>query len=402
MSLKDKINIYKTPNFLQNPCLFCSEQGHLSQDCHSILPTPNKRLVIFSRIFRNSAPQPRKLYYRAIHAKYNSLKNLNSIQEQAWLILEKHHESISMLLDDIYPSSECDNSNERDPVSNSANDTTEQNIPEKTMTESKESKAELLAQNGEKEQGIINPPSIFLQPSLKNKRKSTGSIFEERQKEDSGDIDEESNVDIAEEDIENEVGYVSSKLLQEEEKKKSEKTLNIDENSKQTSSDNNLNSGNGNYNSNNMYLEEKKIIKGVNSSSLPSDKFYSEKDSSINVNSFKNNNSRIKEMQKVSSSDRESKFFTEKDTVHLLQNFDKLEKKAFLDRLNSSSHKTTNTTHISEKRNLASIFSYSKSTSYISSLHKLLRKRNTSINTSQYKATHNKKANYSDYLRYPL
>ena len=349
-------------------------------------------MIIFSRIYANSSHQYRKLHRRILIKKFNPLNDLRKIQEHAWLILEKHQESISLLLDDIYPSSECgeNTDNQNAPMTNS-NDSDAN--PEKSMSDSVNSKAELAQQP--QEQGLINPPSIFLQATVKNKRKSTGSIFEEHKNEmDVADEEDEGNSENDEND------KMPSSFMQEDFKKPkeklSEKTLNNieeKENTKHTLSEGNLNVNN--------YMDEKRIPNKLNSSSLPSDKFYSEKDSSINVNSFKNN-SRVKDIQKILSSDRESKFFTEKDTMHLLQNFDKLEKKAILDRLNSSSHKTNTNTHPSEKRNIQSIFSYSKSTSYISSLHKLIKKRNTTTCSSMFKSTHNKKTNYSDYLKYPL
>jgi len=348
-------------------------------------------MIIFSRIYANSFLQRRKIYRRVSHSHFHSLKDLIRIQEHAWLILEKHQESVSLLLDDMYPSSECGDNTDNQlnaPLTNSNESDGNTPNPEKTISEPKDSKGELaspsVADKKNEDPGLINPPSIFLQATMKNKRKSTGSIFEERLKEDELDIANEGD-----EEYENEV--MPSSELPEEEKKKSEKTLNNEDNSKQTLSDGNMN----------FYNDEKKNTNKLNSSSLPSDKFYSEKDSSINVNSFKNN-SRAKEMQKILSNDRESKNFSEKDTMHLLQNFDKLEKRALLDRLNSTSHKTTNTTHLSEKRNIQSIFSYSKSTSYITSLHKFLKKRNTTTCSSLYKSTHNKKANYSDYLKNTL
>lgn len=410
--LKDKINIYKTSNFLQTKCNFCEDSLHISSECPSLFPHPNKRMIIFHRIYMNSQRQRRKLYHRSTVRSLNSLKDLPKIQEHAWLILEKHAESISLLLDDIYPSSEYENYNEKDPVTTSNNDSSDSNAVlqnfDKSLTDSKDSKGELTSNINEKkpaveEQNLMNPPSIFLQPSLKSKRKSTGSIFEERKDEEEslGNIPNEIQ-DVSENseergEEEEQMGLPSSNKLfiNEEEKKKSEKTLNNEEISKQTLSDKTLV---------NMQ-DDKKIVKGSNSSSLPSEKFYSEKDnSSINVNSMKNNSKVKSELQKYLSSERDSKFFTEKDTMHLLQNFDKLEKKALLDRLNSYSHKTSNTTHASgeNKRNLQSIFSYSKSTSYISSMHKLKKKRNNSTFSLTFRSTHNKKTNYSDYLKNTL
>lgn len=409
--LKDKINIYKTSNFLQTKCVFCEENLHISSECPSLFPHPNKRMIIFHRIYMNSQRQRRKLYHRSTVRSFNSLKDLPKIQEHAWLILEKHAESISLLLDDIYPSSEYENYNEKDPVTTSNNDSSDSNAVlqnfDKSLTDSKDSKCELTSNINEKKQGgeeqnLMNPPSIFLQPSAKSKRKSTGSIFEERKDEEEslGNIpneiqDASENSDEKEEEEEQMALPSTNKLfISEEEKKKSERTLNNEEISKQTLSDKTL------LNT----QDEKKIVKGSNSSSLPSEKFYSEKDSSINVNSMKNNSKVKSELIKYLSSERDSKFFTEKDTMHLLQNFDKLEKKALLDRLNSYSHKTSNTTHGSgeNKRNLQSIFSYSKSTSYISSMNKLKKKRNNSTYSLTFRPTHNKKTNYSDYLKNTL
>ncbi len=387
MMLKDRITLYKLPFFLQSPCLYCEDPTHAPPDCPSLIPSPNPRTLIFSRIVKNSLTQCRKLHQRFSH-KFNTLFNLPKIQEQAFLILENHAESISVLIEDIYASSECDNSNDKleynsnnsnnetsdfngNNIANPQNFANSQNIAnaqnpnianvDRSMTDSKFD-----------DQNIVNP-SIFLQPNMKNTRKSTGSIFEEKREEEE-EINEE----------EDDQAYISSKLS--EEKKKSEK--NLDENTRHASSENNL------------LIDDKKINKAMNSSSLPSDKFYSEKDSSINVNSLKN--SRAKELHKILSSERDSKFFTEKDTMHFLQNFDKLEKKAIVDRLNSSSHKTTNTNtyHSGEKRNGPSC-SYTKSTSYISSSHKLLKKRNIGMPYA-YKSTHNRKANYSDYLKNTL
>ena len=384
--LKDRITLYKLPSFLQSPCLYCEDPTHAPPDCPSLF-SPNRSLI-FSGIITNSLTQSRKLHHR-LSLKFNTLFNLPKIQEQAFLLLENHAESISVLLEDIYASSECDNSNEKlEFISNSNNETSDYNNNQNIASIVNNATILIpnLASSANNERSMTDSkleenPTIFLQ---KNKRKSTGSIFEEKREEEESINDED--------DEEDEDQYISSKLSEEkktsEEKKRSEK--NLEENIRQISSENNLNIED-NY---------RRINKAMNSSSLPSDKFYSEKDSSINVNSLKN--TRTKDLHKFLSSERDSKFFTEKDTMHFLQNFDKLEKKAILDRLNSSTHKTTNTTtyHSVEKRNRPSSTN-TKSTSYISSMHKLLKKRNTGI-PSPYKSTHNRKANYSDYLKNTL
>lgn len=390
--LKDKINLYKTPNFLNTTCFFCEETSHSSSDCPSILPHPNKRMIIFSLIaqsrLQNRKPFPRSTV--SSRRYFHSLKDLHKIQEHAWLLLEKHQESITELLDDIYPSSECDNSYEKsDPITTSYNETSDLCPNDKSFAESKDSKGDLNSYEIKTNEGLNNPPSIFLQTT--KKRKSTGSIFEERN-EDEEEVPNENG-----EESDNE-GPVSLKMVSEEEKKKSEKTLINEDVSRPYLSEGNLINNQNNY-------EERKNIKGRNSSSIPSDKFYSEKDSSINANSIKYNN-RFKDLQKIISSDRDSRFFTEKDTMHLLQNFDKLEKKVNIDHLNSSSHKTiTNTTHGSaDKRNLQSILSYSKSTSFISSKLKQMKKRNTLVSSNFYasKSNHNKNVDHSEYLKHPL
>ena len=319
----------------------------------------------------------RRIFQRQNRNVYlNALVDLKRIEPEIIDFQYKYHDEIDKLLEEIYPASDNENSD-----SNQINDTSGPGTTEHRSMESKESQftrdAANLKNNGPQEEFLGSPPSIFLQTPTKKSRKSmTESIFHEASEE---DYDEKHMTKTAKAND-----------------SKTDKTLNdLDmENDEEEEDDEEYSE------------EDESEKKGTNKhySNTNTDK---EKESDRMTHNKNNTNSAysqkaLRSYQKFFS-ERESKLLSEKDTYHVLQNFDKMYKANNNTQQNTLTAQPTSTL---KKNTNSYVGSYSISKSNSSSYPKMKnffqKSSSSSHSNNVFRSTMNKKPQYNEYLNLPL
>lgn len=295
---------------------------------------------------------------------HNALNDARTTQAELINFQAKYHEELERLLEEIYPSDNENSDNNQDGSSGS-ND-----ISQYTA---RDGLSKGYSASGEEYFG--NPPSIFLQtPSKKSRKSLTESIFHEM---------EEENYEN-EEKIPKKNYYKSNytNTLKDLDREEEEEIEDREEDSEEEE-----------------YTENKRIVNSV------SEKMVSEKESVINQNYHTNtnygtNNSKGNNYHKFFS-EKESKVFSEKDTYHVLQNFEKFSKINNNNNI-SAFQQNTLTTNSNNKKNLPSSFigSYSKSntSSYSKKPPFMIKSSSSSYNT----VIKSKKPQFNEFMREAL
>lgn len=296
--------------------------------------------------------------------------NLKDIENQLLDFNFKYHDEIDRVLDEIYPSSDNEYS---DP--NQFNDSDGKGTYDYKSLESKESKYtnndQVNMKGGKDEEFLGNPPSIFLQtPSKKSRKSMTESIFHETNDEGNEDDEKleqqsrrkESKTDktLNDLDIENEEVDEDEEYDDEEEKKGTSKQFFSTTNAIGTES----RMSNTNFNA------QSQTQKGG-----------------------------VRSLQKFFS-ERESKVVSEKDTYHVLQNFEKMSKinNGLTAQMTSNSVKKTSMVGSINSKSIAS--SNNNRKPILVGFGKTISSSSNSNNV--YIPTRNKKTKHSDYLSSPL
>ena len=281
----------------------------------------------------------------------------------------KYHDEIDKVLDEIYPSSD----NEYSDPNQFNNDSDGKGTYDYKSMESKESKYtnsdQVNMKVGKDEEFIGNPPSIFLQtPSTKSRKSMTESIFHENNEE--GNEDEE-------------------KTEQQSRRKesKTDKTLNdLDIDNEEVDEDEEYDDEEEKKGTAKQYFSTTNAI-GTES-----------RISNTNFNAQSQSQKGVRSLQKFFS-ERESKVISEKDTYHVLQNFEKMSKmnNGLNAQMTSNSVKKTSMVGSVNSKSMASSNNYKKP------ILVGLGKTNSSLNSNNvYIPTRNKKTKHSDYLSNPL
>jgi len=344
-----------------------------------------KKAYIFEDFFSSLNHIDRRIFQRKTRNTQNALFNLKEIESQLIDFNDKYQDEINRVLDEIYPSSDNEYSD-----SNPINETEGKGgTNDYRSMESKDSKYtnDQVNMKNKEEEFLGNPPSIFLQSPTKKSRKSmTESIFheaEEQAREDEEDDDTNNNNNLSN-------NYTNNKRKE----SKTEKTLNgleLENEAEDFEEYEEIESEKKGTSKHFTATNEESVAQSINQ---------------MNTVGQSISQKGLRSYQKFFS-ERESKIVSEKDTFHVLQNFEKMSKVA---NNNNNTHHTSTAqqTGGGSMNKKSYIGSYSNSKSISSTYKKpagYLVKSNSSShsnNNGGYISTRNKKTKHSDYLSQPL
>lgn len=387
-SIKERVNTYKNYTNLYLICESCGQKNHTFIDC-PLLTHDHKNAFLLQSFVASCSHLDRRIFYRKprkihLHALYDQTFIENHLID----IQNKYKDEIEKLAEEMVASDDASDGQANDSLgTNGDHRSYESKDSQYTYTKdpvnSNINKLIPVAQ----EEFLGNPPSIFLQtPSKKSRKSMTESIFHENDEEDESDerlfknrlSKTDKTLNDLELENENENPVADPDPGEEEDDEEYEE----DESEKKTSKYFSITNTEGKKNSE---KDNKTLSSAVNQNS--------------NATPLNLSQKALRSYQKFFS-ERESKVISEKDTYHVLQNFEKMNKVMQQNSLTAGS---------ANKKPIATSFvgSYSLSKSNSSSYPRgrtIMAKSSSSSQLSgkAFIPTKNKNAQYNDYINSPL
>lgn len=377
--MKEKINSYNNfkPLFLQ--CESCHKKHHHFAECPLITYNP-KSNFIFQNIIASNPHIERRVFQRKPRKIFLcALNDQKYIENQMLEFQDKYKDEIDKVIEEMSPSDDGSDYNFNESMGTGEHKSSESKDSQYTYN-----KDQVNSTSNYKTASVIpeeffgSPPSIFLQTPQKNRKSVTESIFHEDDEEDMED--RSSKMPISKNtyndfELENENENYPQEYYEEEDDSEEE-----DESEKKTSKNAS------------MICTDKKEKLEKGSKTLTSLLHQ-------NTNFSQKEKGGFRSIQRIFT-ERDSKIISEKDTYHMLQNLDKMNRIASMTA--GSVKKSMGTSVIgSHSMSKSNSSSYPRGrTLMIKSSSNTSSQGNSNMNA--FFSSKNRKIQFKEYLKHPL